>query len=270
LFIASHSSSAAYLSYLLGLIGLSLAESFMEKGSDVGICLDDLSKHSKSYRQISLIIGKIPSRDAFPADIFNVHSALLERCGKMKVAFGSGSCTAFPVIETINSDITEFIATNVISITDGQIYMNRRLFLEGIRPSIDSALSVSRIGSAAQCKLMKLVSSGIKNRVTGLRLASSGSSTTTDTSSLLALQSFNSILYQDHLIPVKLEFMMVLLLLNRAGFLFSNRTQVHTVAYLLSSEYLPFFYLVSICKSFLNPLLLALFMEYTAILTSSL
>jgi len=243
----------------------------MEKGSDVGICLDDLSKHSKSYRQISLIIGKIPSRDAFPADIFNVHSALLERCGKMKVAFGSGSCTAFPVIETINSDITEFIATNVISITDGQIYMNRRLFLEGIRPSIDSALSVSRIGSAAQCKLMKLVSSGIKNRVTGLRLsASSGSSTSTDTTSLLALQSFNTILYQDHLIPVRLEFMMILLLLNRAGFLFSNRSQVHTVAYLLSSEYLPFFYLVSISKSYLNPLLLALFMEYTTILTSSI
>jgi len=212
LILASHSSSSSALSYLLGQIGISFAEGFMEKGFDVALCLDDLSKHSKSYRQISLIIGKIPSRDAFPSDIFNVHSALLERCGKMRFEFGNGSCTGFPIIETINSDITEFIATNVISITDGQIYMNRRLFIDGIRPSIDSALSVSRIGSAAQCKLMKLVSSGIKNRVTGLRLASADGSSG---ASNLALVSFNCMFYQDHLFPRRLEGMMVLLLLSR-------------------------------------------------------
>jgi len=217
LIMASHSSSAASLSYLLGLIGISFAESFMEKGFDVAICLDDLSKHSKSYRQISLIIGKIPSRDAFPSDIFNVHSSLLERCGKMKFEFGNGSCTGFPIIETINSDITEFIATNVISITDGQIYMSRRLFIDSIRPSIDSALSVSRIGSAAQCKLMKVVSSGVKNRITTLRLSASSGSSSMDVGSSMALGSFNSVFYQEHLVPIRLEVMMIFLLLIRAG-----------------------------------------------------
>ena len=134
------------------------------------LCFDDLSKHSKCYRQISLILAKIPSRDAFPADIFNIHSSLLERCGKLMYCYFGGSITAFPVIETINSDITEYIATNVISITDGQFYTNKRLFLDSCRPAIDSGLSVSRIGSSAQSKLMKVLSVGIKNLLTNYRI----------------------------------------------------------------------------------------------------
>jgi len=101
---------------LIALIGISIVERLRDRGFDCCICFDDLSKHSKCYRQISLILAKIPSRDAFPADIFNIHSSLLERCGKLMYSYFGGSITAFPVIETINSDITEYIATNVISI----------------------------------------------------------------------------------------------------------------------------------------------------------
>jgi len=154
---------------MIPLIGVSMAERLRDRGFDVCICFDDLSKHSKSYRQLSLILDKIPSRDAFPADIFNIHSSLLERCGKLNYRYFGGSITAFPVIETINSDITEYIATNVISITDGQFYCSKRLFVSSGRPAIDTGLSVSRIGSSAQCKLMKVVSLGIKNELTNYR-----------------------------------------------------------------------------------------------------
>ena len=135
LILASHSSSSSLLSFLIALIGISIAERLRDRGFDSCICFDDLSKHSKCYRQISLILAKIPSRDAFPADIFNIHSSLLERCGKLGWSYFGGSISAFPVIETINSDITEYIATNVISITDGQFYTNKRLFLDSCRPA---------------------------------------------------------------------------------------------------------------------------------------
>ena len=148
--LSTHSSSAALLSFIIPLIGISIAERLRDKGFDCCICFDDCSQHSKAYRQISLILGKIPSRDAFPADIFNIHSSLLERSGKIKYIIKGGSITAFPIIETINSDITDYIATNIISITDGQFYLDKKLFLDSIRPSFESALSVSRIGSAAQ------------------------------------------------------------------------------------------------------------------------
>jgi F-type H+-transporting ATPase subunit alpha len=154
LILASHSSSSSLLSFTITWIGVSIAEQLRDRGADCIICFDDLSKHSKCYRQISLINGKIPSRDAYPSNIFNIHSALLERCGKLKYSSFGGSITAFPIIETLNSDISEYISTNVISITDGQFYTNKRLFLDSCRPSIDSGLSVSRIGSNAQCKLM--------------------------------------------------------------------------------------------------------------------
>jgi len=162
------------LAILCPWIGVTVSERIRDRGGDAVISLDDLSKHAKSYRQISLIIGTVPSRDAYPADIFNIHSAILERSGKLRMNYLGGSITAMPIIETNNSDITEFIATNVISITDGQLYCNKRLFLEGLRPAIDTGLSVSRIGSNAQCKLMKMLSSGIKNSFTTLR-SSTGS-----------------------------------------------------------------------------------------------
>jgi len=115
-------------------------------------------------------LAKIPSRDAFPSDIFNIHASILERCGKLKLCYFNGSITAFPIIETIANDITEYIATNIISITDGQLYTNKKLFLDSCRPSIDSALSVSRIGSNAQCRLIKVISVGLKNELTNYRI----------------------------------------------------------------------------------------------------
>ena len=150
--LCTHSSSASLLSFSIPIIGISIAERLRDRGFDCCICFDDCSQHSKSYRQISLILAKIPSRDAFPADIFNIHSSLLERSGKLKYSIKGGSITAFPIIETINSDITDYIATNIISITDGQFYLDKKLFLDSIRPCFESALSVSRIGSASQSK----------------------------------------------------------------------------------------------------------------------
>lgn len=150
---------------MISLIGISITERLRDRLFNLIICYDDFSKHSKSYRQISLIMGKIPSRDAFPADIFNIHSSILERSGKLLYSMFSGSITGLPIIETINSDITDYIATNVISITDGQFYTSKRLFIDSYRPAIDLGLSVSRIGSNAQCKLIKIYSIGIKNLI---------------------------------------------------------------------------------------------------------
>lgn len=179
---ASHSTSSSLLSFMSPIIGVSIAERLRDRGLDCCICFDDPSKHSKSYRQISLIPAKIPSRDASPADISNIHPSLLERCGKLNFRYFGGSISASPAIETINPDITEYIATNVIPITDGQFYTNKKLFLESFRPAIDSGLSVSRIGSTAQCKLMKVYTLGIKNLLTHYRTMefSAASSTTND------------------------------------------------------------------------------------------
>lgn len=187
-----------------------MIERLRDRSLDSVLCLDDLSKHSKCYRQLSLILGKIASRDAFPADIFNVHSSLLERCSKLNFSFSSGSITGFPVIETINSDITEFIATNVISITDGQLYTSKRLFLYSIRPAIDSSLSVSRIGSNAQCKLVKLLSVGLKHLLSISSINSSTSSSSTNSSSFLI-----SLFLHDFLFSYSLEFSIFLLLFLR-------------------------------------------------------
>jgi F0F1-type ATP synthase alpha subunit len=182
-------------------IGISIVERLKDRSYDSCICFDDLSKHSKSYRQISLILGKIPSRDAFPADTFNIHSSLLERCGKLKYNIFIGSITGLPIIETINSDITEYIATNIISITDGQFYTNKRLFLDSCRPAIDSGLSVSRIGSNAQCKLIKIYSYGLKNLLTNYRNS-----------------SLNLLFFHDHLIIFSLEISLFLLIFLRMDF----------------------------------------------------
>ena len=179
---------------MLPLIGISISERLRDRGYDIACCFDDLSKHSKSYRQISLIQSKIPSRDAFPTDIFNVHSSLLERCCKLNNTINSGTITALPIVETINDDITEYICTNIISITDGQLYTNRRFVLQNALPAIDSALSVSRIGSNAQCKLLKVVATNIKNEITNYR-----NSIELNNIEAAKLKTLNNICYQDHL-----------------------------------------------------------------------
>ncbi len=148
---------------MIFLVGIPIIERLRDRGFDRCICSDDLPKHAKSYRQIPLILAKIPCRDAFPADIPNIHSPLSERCGKLKYLYFGGSISASPAIETINPDTTEYIATNVIPITDGQFYINKRLFLDSCRPAIDSSLSASRSPSNVLMKLMKIAVYGIKN-----------------------------------------------------------------------------------------------------------
>jgi len=204
LVVSTHSSSSALLSFMIINLGITIGERLRDRSFDSLICFDDLSKHAKCYRQVSLLLGRVPSRDAYSSDVFNIHSSLLERSGRLRLNYFGSSITAFPIIETINSDITEFIATNVISITDGQLYMNKRLFLDSIRPAIDSALSVSRIGSNAQCKFVKVVSAGLKNELTSLRIAFS-SFGSQSSSSLIKLSSLNSLFSQSHLIPSFIE-----------------------------------------------------------------
>lgn len=214
LIISTHASNSALMSYVLPLIGITIIERLRDRGIDSIICYDDFSKHSKSYRQISLILNKIPSRDAFPSNIFNIHASILERSGKLKLDYFNGSITALPIIETINNDITEFIATNIISITDRQLYTNKKLFINNIRPCIDSALSVSRIGSNAQYKIIKLISIGLKNELTNYRIIELSSSSD---SSIIKhkLIILNSIYYQDHLYISSIEFMCILIILYR-------------------------------------------------------
>jgi len=269
LVIASHSSSSALLNFLIPLVGISICERLRDRGFDSIICFDDLSKHSKSYRQISLILGKIPSRDAFPADIFNIHSSLLERCGKLSLYFGylSGSITAFPVIETINSDISEYISTNIISITDGQFYMSKSLFVNSVRPAIDSGLSVSRIGSSAQCRLMKVVSAGLKNDLTNLRL----SDITSNSIEYFNLLSLNNIFYHNHLSISSLSYTILLLIFYRNSlFLFKSLDSIYRLYLLYCFDYLYLAYIIFISKHNYSNYLYSFLVQYCSSLSVSL
>lgn len=160
--ISAPASSPASFWYLAPFAGIAIAEYFMNKGDDVVIIYDDLSKHASAYRQISLLLRRPPGREAYPGDIFYLHSRLLERSAKLSAKYGGGSITALPIIETQLSDVTAYIPTNVISITDGQIYLEPDLFHQGIRPAINVGLSVSRVGSAAQTKAMKKVAGKLR------------------------------------------------------------------------------------------------------------
>lgn len=155
-------SEPAALSYIAPYAGCALGEYFMDQGKDVLVVYDDLSKHAVAYRQISLILRRPPGREAYPGDVFYVHSRLLERSAKLNKDFGGGSLTALPIIETQAGDVSAYIPTNVISITDGQIYLESDLFYKGIRPALNVGLSVSRVGSAAQIKAMKQVAGTLR------------------------------------------------------------------------------------------------------------
>ncbi len=155
-------SEPASLSYLAPYAGVTLAEYFMDQGKDVLIVYDDLSKHAWAYREISLLLRRPPGREAYPGDIFYLHSRLLERACRRHPQAGGGSITALPIIETQAGDISAYIPTNVISITDGQIFLDSNLFYKGIRPAIDMGISVSRVGSSAQIKSMKKVAGKLK------------------------------------------------------------------------------------------------------------
>ena len=160
--VSSSASELAPLQYIAPYAGTAMAEEFMYAGKDVLIIYDDLSKHAVAYRSMSLLLRRPPGREAYPGDVFYLHSRLLERSAKLSDKLGGGSITALPIIETQAGDISAYIPTNVISITDGQIFLEGQLFFSGQRPAVNAGLSVSRVGGAAQIKAMKKVSSGIK------------------------------------------------------------------------------------------------------------
>lgn len=160
--IATSASEASPLLFLAPFAGMAVGEYFMQQGRDVIIVLDDLSKHANAYRQMSLLLRRPPGREAYPGDIFYLHSRLLERSAKLSKELGGGSITCLPIIETQEGDVSAYIPTNVISITDGQIFLDGDLFNKGIRPALDVGISVSRVGSSAQTKAMKKVSGKIR------------------------------------------------------------------------------------------------------------
>ena len=163
--VTANASDSAALQYLAPYAGVTMAEFFMAQGKDVLIVYDDLSKHAWAYRQMSLLLRRPPGREAYPGDVFYLHSRLLERAARLDEKYGGGSITALPIIETQAGDVSGYIPTNVISITDGQLYLEPDLFNSGIRPAVNAGLSVTRVGSSAQRKAMKTVSGSLKGEM---------------------------------------------------------------------------------------------------------
>ena len=163
--VTANASDSAALQYLAPYAGVTMAEYFMSQGKDVLIVYDDLSKHAWAYRQMSLLLRRPPGREAYPGDVFSLHSRLLERAVRLNDDYGGGSITALPIIETQAGDVSGYIPTNVISITDGQLYLEPDLFNSGIRPAVNAGLSVTRVGSSAQRKAMKEVSGSLKGEM---------------------------------------------------------------------------------------------------------
>ena len=245
------------LSFILPHSGASLAEFIQVNGYDVVIGYDDFSVHAKVQRSISLLSTRIPSKDAFPSDMFNIHSALLERSAKIKF---SGTFTALPIVETINSDISEQVATNVISITDGQIYTSSQLFKNGYRPAIHSAVSVSRVGSTAQFKLLSKLVGKIKNDLSQYRsqIESSQMESTYEDIEIRLLRvkgrALESMFSQDWLDGSNIEETTVILFLQNKGFLTQltteqfNKLLLPLMRFLCSEEFLQFEQLILITK----------------------
>jgi F-type H+-transporting ATPase subunit alpha len=167
--LASPASDSAASQYLAPFAGAAMGEWFMDNGMDALIIYDDLSKHAVAYRQVSLVLKRPSGREAYPGDVFYLHSRLLERAARVGEQYGNGSLTALPIIETQAGDVSAYIPTNVISITDGQIYLETDLFYQGVRPAISVGLSVSRVGSAAQLKAMKQVAGQLKGELAQFR-----------------------------------------------------------------------------------------------------
>jgi F-type H+/Na+-transporting ATPase subunit alpha len=167
--VAAPASAPAALQYLAPFAGAAIAEYFLDQGRDALVVYDDLSKHADAYRELSLLLRRPPGREAYPGDVFYLHSRLLERAVKLNKENGGGSITALPIIETKLGDVSAYIPTNVISITDGQIYLESNLFNKGIRPAVNVGLSVSRVGSSAQTKAMKKVAGQLRLELAGFR-----------------------------------------------------------------------------------------------------
>ncbi len=208
--VAATASDPAPLQYLAPFAGCALGEYFRDNGMHALIAYDDLSKQAVAYRQMSLLLRRPPGREAYPGDVFYLHSRLLERAAKMNDSLGGGSLTALPVIETQANDVSAYIPTNVISITDGQIFLETDLFYQGIRPAVNVGLSVSRVGSAAQTKAMKQVAGKIKGELAQYRemaaFAQFGSDLDASTQKLLNRGSrLTELLKQGQFSPLKME-----------------------------------------------------------------
>ncbi|HMR01188.1 MAG TPA: F0F1 ATP synthase subunit alpha, partial [Candidatus Gracilibacteria bacterium] len=162
LIVSAPSASSAVMQFLAPYAGAAIGEYFMDQGKDVLIVFDDLSKHAVAYREMSLLLRRPPGREAYPGDVFYLHSRLLERAAKLNEKYGGGSMTALPIIETQAGDVSAYIPTNVISITDGQIFLETDLFNRGVRPAINVGISVSRAGGSAQTKIIKKISGTLK------------------------------------------------------------------------------------------------------------
>jgi F-type H+/Na+-transporting ATPase subunit alpha len=222
--VASTASEPAPLQYLAPYSGCAMGEYFRDNGMHALMIYDDLSKHAVAYRQMSLLLRRPPGREAYPGDVFYLHSRLLERAAKMSDAHGAGSLTALPVIETQAGDVSAYIPTNVISITDGQIFLETELFFRGIRPAINVGLSVSRVGSAAQIKAMKQVAGRIKLDLAQYREMASFAQFASDldasTQRLLARGArLTELLKQAQYAPVPVEEQVVSIFAGTRGFL---------------------------------------------------
>ncbi len=214
--VSATASELAPLQYIAPYAGVSMGEEFMDNGKDVLIVYDDLSKHAIAYRAMSLLLRRPPGREAFPGDVFYLHSRLLERSAKLDEKYGGGSITALPIIETLAGDISAYIPTNVISITDGQIFLETDLFFAGQRPAINTGLSVSRVGGAAQIKAMKKVAGSLKLELAQYRdlaaFAQFGSELDKDTRERLAQgERIMEILKQPQYKPVSVEHQVIIL-----------------------------------------------------------
>lgn len=214
--VSATASELAPLQYIAPYAGVSMGEEFMDNGKDVLIVYDDLSKHAIAYRAMSLLLRRPPGREAYPGDVFYLHSRLLERSAKLDEKYGGGSITALPIVETLAGDISAYIPTNVISITDGQIFLETDLFFAGQRPAINTGLSVSRVGGAAQIKAMKKVAGSLKLELAQYRdlaaFAQFGSELDKDTRERLAQgERIMEILKQPQYKPVSVEHQVVIL-----------------------------------------------------------
>ena len=208
--VAATASDSAPLQYIAPYSGCAMGEYFMEQGKDVLIIYDDLSKHAVAYRALSLLIRRPPGREAYPGDVFYLHSRLLERAARLAPEYGGGSLTALPIIETQAGDVSAYIPTNVISITDGQIFLETELFHAGVRPAVNPGISVSRVGGSAQIKAMKKVSGSLKLLYSQYRelqgFAQFGSDLDADTKARLEQgQRIVEVLKQDRNAPVAVE-----------------------------------------------------------------
>ena len=227
--VAATASEAAPLQFLAPFTGCTMGEFFRDNGMHALITYDDLSKQAVAYRQMSLLLRRPPGREAYPGDVFFLHSRLLERAAKMNDDFGAGSMTALPIIETQANDVSAYIPTNVISITDGQIFLETDLFYQGIRPAVNVGLSVSRVGSSAQIKAMKQVAGKIKGELAQYRemaaFAQFGSDLDAATQQLLRRgERLTELLKQAQFSPLKVEEQVVVIYAGVNGYLDAVQT----------------------------------------------